>query len=81
MPIQVDTIAGSAYWASYLINGDASGLEEHERQAADHWCEMNGIANVVDCGEQYYSNSYGLNTYTRFTGGDLVDYTVHLKEE
>jgi hypothetical protein len=28
---------GYAHWESYLINGDASGLEEEEIEAADNW--------------------------------------------
>jgi len=27
------------YWASYLINGDASGLEDADKEACDAWFE------------------------------------------
>lgn len=32
-----DTVAGPAHWASYLVNGDASGLEPHDRAMCDAW--------------------------------------------
>lgn len=73
-------VIGPAYWASYLINGDASGLEEGEKAKADAWCKRLGILNVVDCEEE-----------TRFTwsmrihapeldcdGGNVLSYTVEL---
>lgn len=31
------TYKAPAYWASYLINGDASGLEDNEKAACDAW--------------------------------------------
>lgn len=30
-------IVGPAHWASFLINGDASGLSPEERDMADAW--------------------------------------------
>lgn len=41
-----ETIKGSAYWASYLINGDDSGINETERALADAWCERNDNAEA-----------------------------------
>lgn len=71
-------ILGSAYWASYLINGDASGLDSMDKIEADRWVIDNlepGDA-IVDCGEPYFSWSYGLYTGSHYRGGDLVRYTV-----
>jgi hypothetical protein len=69
---------GAACWASYLINGDASGLNEQERNLADAWCERELVPNdaIVDCGEPYFSWSYRLYTGSPFNGGDVVDYRV-----
>jgi hypothetical protein len=69
---------GAACWASYLINGDASGFNEEERNLADAWCERELGPNdaVVDCGEPYFSWSYRLYTGDRVSGGDVVDYRV-----
>ncbi len=33
------TITAPSHWASYLINGDASGLEPDEKTACDAWIE------------------------------------------
>lgn len=77
-PQDVTTILGASCWASYLINGDASGLDETERAECDAWCARELAANqdIVDCGEPYFSWSYGLHTGSRFQGGELVEYTV-----
>jgi hypothetical protein len=32
-----------AYWASYLINGDASGISDDDKQAADSWLKHNDL--------------------------------------
>jgi hypothetical protein len=69
---------GSAYWASYLINGDASGLSDEERAQADAWCERELGPNdaVIDCGEPWFTWSYQLYTGVACCGGDVVDYRV-----
>lgn len=69
---------GAACWASYLINGDASGLGDEERKLADQWCERELGPNdaIVDCGEAYFTWSYRLYTGSAFSGGDVVDYRV-----
>lgn len=71
------TIQGSAHWASYLVNGDASGLTDSELAVCDAWLVQNALehAPIVDCGEPYFSWSYGLHTSADCQGGDLVEYT------
>lgn len=44
----VTRLAPSA-WASYLINGDASGLEPSERRQAELWIAREGIGFPCDC--------------------------------
>lgn len=61
-----------AYWASYLINGDASGLEDGEQATIDAFLAREGNPNLVDCGESYFSHS---NDATEL-GGDVCDYTA-----
>jgi hypothetical protein len=75
--ITVTKIIGAAYWAPYLINGDASGMDDDEIALCDAWCarELEG-GEVVDCGEPYFSWSYDLYTGEEFSGGDVVEYTV-----
>ncbi len=69
---------GVSAWASYLINGDASGLSDEERNLADAWCERELGPNdcIVDCGEPYFTWSYRLHTGCPYQGGDVVDYRV-----
>ena len=65
------TIQGSAYWASYLINGDASGLSDSELATCDAWLVQNALERreFVDVGEPYFSWSYGLHTGADCQGG------------
>ena len=71
-------VIGAAYWASYLINGDASGLEDYEQAECDAWLkrELERNEDIVDCGEPYFSWSYGFYTGAPVRGGELVEYTV-----
>lgn len=41
-------IAPSA-WASYLINGDSSGIDEKDIRQADAWIARLGFGSPVDC--------------------------------
>lgn len=72
------TVPGAAYWASYFINGDASGLEDREIKLADAWAkrELADGEDIVDVGEPYFSWSYGWHTGETVSGGDLADYTL-----
>ena len=61
-----------AYWASYLINGDDSGISGQDKAECDQWLESNGNPNIVDCGESYFSWDNEATTL----GGDVCDYTA-----
>ena len=61
------------YWASYLINGDASGLEDGEQALIDIWTESEGYPNFVDVGEPHFSR---WNDATNL-GGDVCEYVAH----
>jgi hypothetical protein len=79
-------VQGSPHWASYFINGDASGLEESEIALADAWMRDNGIREVIDvrrddCGEALESSfswRYGDATGDSCSGGDLIDYVCEM---
>ena len=73
-----------AYWASYLINGDATGFDiantpddpdagTRQQLEIDQWLESEGFPHFVDCGEQYFSRT---NDATNL-GGDVCDYVAH----
>ena len=71
-------LVGVAYWASYFINGDASGLEEGEQAKADAWLERNQIRNVIDCADEAHF-TWHMRLYAPeldCDGGDVIDYTV-----
>ena len=36
------------YWASYLMNGDSSGLEDQEEKLIDETLKQLGLTNCVD---------------------------------
>ena len=82
MTIQVDTTTGPACWASYLINGDCSGLDPIEVRACDRWLRRLGTWYVVDVAddEPRFSWSYDLHGGTA-RGGDVVDYVIHRSAE
>ena len=86
--MKTEGIFGASYWASYFINGDASGMEDEEIQAADAWFEKNEVLDVIDVArdedgeavEPFFSGNYDLYADPRFRGGDLIEYVVILKE-
>ena len=51
----VDYVLPSA-WASYLVNGDASGLEEYEKAEADAFLAKEGLRECCDCSESFFSH-------------------------
>lgn len=59
-----------SYWASYLINGDASGLDAGEQATVDAFMAREGNPHFVDCGEPYFStlNDAGV------LAGDVCEY-------
>jgi hypothetical protein len=42
-------LTAPSFWASYLINGDASGISDDERVACDTWLAREGLGAPVDC--------------------------------
>lgn len=66
-----------AYWASYLINGDDSGIEESESKACDSFITREGLEKwtCADCSrESYFSHG---NDGTNL-GCDTLRYTFVL---
>ena len=46
-------------WASYLINGDGSGLEDDEVMACDAWIEHEGLGAPVSCEDYGFVRMHG----------------------
>jgi hypothetical protein len=76
--IRVERRIGPAAWASYFINGDASGLEDDEIVQADAWADdLPGF--IVSCeGEAYFSSSRDAWYTTPYKAGDVIEYTIHI---
>jgi hypothetical protein len=77
------TVTGPAYWASYFVNGDASGLTPDERRMADQWLTREGvrIVGAVDDAESRFTNSYQLyDPASVYTSGDVLDYVAEPRE-
>jgi len=51
-----------SYWASYLVNGDSSGLEQEDIEQADKFAEWLG-GNIVDCTGEHDDNHPGFMRY------------------
>lgn len=60
-----------AYWASYLINNDASGLDAGEQAKIDAWLAVNGLPMPVTCGESHFS----WHNDATALGGDVCQFT------
>lgn len=78
----ITSIPGPSVWASYLVNGDSSGLEPGEKAKADAWLKREGI-RIVDverdsngeCLDPYFS--WHADVYVPelgFRGAELLDY-------
>jgi len=75
MKLQVVEIIAPAYWASYLTNGDASGIGDEEAKRCDAFMAKHyPYVDVVDVkGEPFFSWSY--DAYGGDSeGGDLCEY-------
>jgi len=44
-------LTAPSYWASYLINGDASGMDDEEITACDAWIKREGLGSPCGCTE------------------------------
>lgn len=84
--LRVIQTAAPAYWASYLVNGDSSGLSDREIDLADKWQAGHAPAYVVDvardrhglAADSYFSWHYGMiSGDAESVGGELLDYVLH----
>jgi hypothetical protein len=76
----VETYTAAAFWSSYLVNGDASGLDEMELELASEWRARNGFPNIVATdGEPRFSPAFGAITgwdAYNVTSGQLLDFVA-----
>lgn len=67
-----------AYWASYLINGDDSGISVEERRQADDYLTINKLPAPVGCSdEEYFSHRNDATSLGGEAGksGDVLEFT------
>lgn len=85
MNLQTDTVTYYAYYASALINGDYSGLEDYEiemverfeQQIKEDYGPSALIAGVADNATPYFAKP---NRYMHLSG-DAIDYVIHYYED
>lgn len=68
-----------AFWAPALINGDLSGLTDHEEQCINNWESTIKPGSCVGCSdESWFANSNDADNI----GGDVMEFTFidHSKE-
>lgn len=74
----VYTFTAPEYWASYLINGDFSGLSDDEKAACDRWTahllETIGTGAPVDCEDAGFCRTHDAWSESPFSG-DCQTYT------
>ena len=46
------------FWASALINGDESGLDDNEQEQLDDWIKDNPNLCCIDVGEETFFSKY-----------------------
>lgn len=81
--MKTETYTLPAYWASYLVNGDGSGLEDEEITEIDAWCERErhrigaefDTFVCVDCSEE---SEFSWHNDATTMGGDVLDYTFQV---
>jgi hypothetical protein len=76
MAIEIDEIDAPAHWASYLINGDASGLEDEEQAECDHWLERLKGWSVVSCVAEEFFGRFYFAVIGKELGCDLLTYSL-----
>ena len=77
MTIKTETFELPIYWASYLVNGDDSGLEDREIAEIDSFLDSIPGWYCVGVGEgSYFSYSNDASSL----GGDVAEFIFHKSE-
>lgn len=79
MSFEYDTRTAPACWASMLINGDASGLDDADALACAQWetalAEQGWSITGTTSEQAWFAHSCDAFPYTRL-GGDVLAYTL-----
>lgn len=68
-----------AYWASYLINGDASGIDDSDKAAADRFHAAHNLPGPVGCSDESWFAHW--NDSDNGPAGDVLEYTYLLARD
>jgi hypothetical protein len=80
--VEVVTAVGFTYWASYLVNGDASGIDDADVEAADKFqAYLRGDAHAIDVTDVSEDNWFGRPDFGSNLAGDCCTYTALLYHE
>lgn len=80
MARSVLTITAPSHWASYLINGDDSGLEPADIAACDAWIAREGVGLPVSCEDAGFRWRHDAYVESPF-GADCQDYVFLIEEK
>jgi hypothetical protein len=72
---KIEKFTAPSHWASYLINGDASGMEADEKSACDRWLARINMGGPVDCEDAGFKGHYHDAWYETPLGADCQTYT------
>jgi hypothetical protein len=72
-------LTAPSYWASYLINHDASGLSPVEKLNCDDWLRNEGIIAVLDADDAGFCWSFDTDSYS--LACDCQTYTCQVQPD
>ena len=65
------------YWASYLVNGDCSGLEDNEIEEIDTFLEREGNPIVTGVGDETW---FAVSNDANRLGAEVADYCAIVRD-
>jgi len=74
--MELTKIIAPAHWASYLINGDDSGLDPGEVDKIEDWLSREDAGRAVSCEVEYFTWQLRLHCpEAGAEGGTVAEYT------
>ena len=68
------------YWASYLMNGDSSGLSQEEETNIELWLKLHNNPNIIDVKDDAHFRYDGSWDAPNELGGDYCTYIALIDE-
>lgn len=70
-----------SYWASYLVNGDASGLEDAEIAEVDAFVKSEANDGLFSCADVSEETWFAHTNDASGVGGDVATFTFLVEDE